>query len=173
MKFDEILAFIFGKKGLALLLITVLACMIFATACDLSDFFTEEDVNKVCAGWDDGDCMMLCLCGCINPVYLCNFTECVCDKACDGVDSCTDSCNESIKNGISNACDSCLGLCGTSQEEQIDCTLDCMDDCYTCIFCIDTSETCEGCGESFDRDEAYVSYGSRFCPHCFYRLGPA
>ena len=171
MNFDEILAFIFGKRGLCLLLIVVLAALIFATACDISDFCTAEDVDKVCAGWDENDCLMLVLCGCVNPEYLCNFAECACDKACDGVSTCTDSCHESLRNCITGACDSCLGMCGTSVEGQTDCMLDCYSDCFSCLFCIDTSRKCPGCGEKIDSEEI-LEYGqAKFCPYCFYNLG--
>ena len=172
MKFDEILAFIFGKKGICLLLITVIACLIFATACDISDFCSPDDVSEVCAGWDEGDCLMLIFCGCISPEYICNFASCACDNACDGVSSCLNSCNESRRNCIKGACDSCLGLCGTSQEEQTDCLLNCYSDACDCLLCIDTTETCPECGEKIRKGDAHESYGSRFCPECFAYLGP-
>jgi len=175
MNLDQILKIIFSKKGIVILLVAVMACLIFATACTASlettcerlcdetclHFCNGDDMAYVCGDGDDmlGTCICL-LMGLPDPCATCRFIGCTVTNIFEYIPLCTNTICEGCGDCFAEMCDSC-GLCSS-------CSCSCFEicGCGTCSSCVSAGgRKCDVCGERFSEPVYYQ--GIPACPHCY------
>ena len=174
MNLDEILKIIFSKKSVVILLVVVMACLIFSTACtdsmlntfdtllnhSCAHFCDGDDITYVCGDGDDmlGTCICL-LMGLPDPCATCRFISCTVTNIFDYIPLCTDILCDGCKDCFVEICDSC----GLS-----DCSCFCLElcGCGSCSSCLGSGgNVCDVCGERFTSPTSYQ--GIPACPHCY------
>ncbi len=141
MKFDNLLAFIFGKGGLVLLLVVIMCSLVFMTAC--SACITMEDVKYVCVGDNCVETMF--------ALWKCDTYAKMLGCTCNKIEACI-TCGAS---GGENR-DTCVG-------NTYNCIFGKVWDCASCEGCEDEN-VCKYCKEEY---YAPIMYNGReCCPNC-------